>query len=153
MSRRKAFVRKKYFTVDDANRTLPLVRAIVADVAQLANELQQRHDTWQRIRPGKQSGIGAAHAEELEQIQGELGRGAARLEELMDELRELGVEIKGLDGLVDFPCMMDGREVYLCWRLGETEVGHWHEIDTGFAGRQKLRRELTPSEAAVVTAE
>ena len=113
MSRRKAFVRKKYFTVEDANRALPLVRAIVTDLAKLANELQQRHDTWQRIRPGKQSGIGEAHAEELEQIQGELGRGAARLEELMDELRELGVEIKGLEQSQSIPNVVEFSFVLL----------------------------------------
>ena len=50
-----------------------------------------------------------------------------------------GIELKDyFTGLIDFPCRMDGREVYLCWRLGEPEVGHWHELDAGFAGRQKL---------------
>ena len=51
----------------------------------------------------------------------------------------LGVEPKGaVDGLVDFPSMMDGRIVFLCWKLGEAEVTHWHELDAGFSGRQSL---------------
>ena len=55
------------------------------------------------------------------------------------ELQQLGVELKDyFTGLIDFPCWMNGHEVYLCWRLGEPEVGHWHELDAGFAGRQKL---------------
>ena len=57
------------------------------------------------------------------------------------ELRTLQIELKDyVTGLIDFPCWMDGREVYLCWRLGEPDVGHWHEIDAGFAGRHKLPR-------------
>jgi hypothetical protein len=55
------------------------------------------------------------------------------------ELRELGVEMKGMDiGLVDFPGEIDGRPVCLCWRLGEPAVAHWHELDAGYAGRQPL---------------
>ena len=62
-----------------------------------------------------------------------------RLQEFVDELRDLGVEPKnGPDGLIDFPSMMDGRLVYLCWKLGEPEVQHWHELDAGFAGRHSL---------------
>ena len=62
-----------------------------------------------------------------------------RLREYEEELNNLGVLLKDYHtGLVDFPCWMDDHEVYLCWRLGEDEVAHWHEIDAGFAGRQKL---------------
>jgi hypothetical protein len=46
--------------------------------------------------------------------------------------------LKGTDGLCDFYSVMDGREVFLCWRLGEPEVSYWHELDAGFAGRQPL---------------
>jgi hypothetical protein len=66
-------------------------------------------------------------------------RGQERMRDYEKELRQLGVELKDyFTGLVDFPCLMHGREVYLCWRLGESEVAHWHELEDGFAGRQKL---------------
>jgi hypothetical protein len=59
-----------------------------------------------------------------------------------EQLEDLDVLVRDLDrGVVDFPALMDGREVYLCWHLGETEVGHWHEIESGFAGRRPLGRE------------
>ena len=62
-----------------------------------------------------------------------------KAKEAAKELKNLGIELKDYDtGLIDFLCWMDGREVYLCWRLGESEVSHWHEIDAGFAGRQRL---------------
>ena len=57
----------------------------------------------------------------------------------MRELQRLGVEPKSAtDGLVDFPSIVDGRMVYLCWRLGEPEVLYWHELDAGYRGRQSL---------------
>ena len=54
-------------------------------------------------------------------------------------MKKLKVELKDpFIGLIDFPCLMDGREVYLCWRLGEPELAHWHELDSGFAGRKRI---------------
>ena len=73
----------------------------------------------------------------MTQIEEELHCDSRRLREYVTELRQLGVEPK-TEGLVDFPAVMDGREVYLCWRLGEAEVGHWHELDAGFRGRRPL---------------
>jgi hypothetical protein len=65
------------------------------------------------------------------------------LREYVEELRSLNVELKDpFAGLVDFPCWMDEREVYLCWKLDEPEVSHWHEVDAGFAGRQKLKQRV-----------
>jgi hypothetical protein len=130
--------------VEEANRMLPLVRAIVRDIVELAQDLQQRDERLERIRAGHKTRLGNAHQEELQQSQTELAKDAARLEEFHDELRKLGVELKGYDGLVDFPSRMDGRDVYLCWKLGEPEVAHWHELDAGYAGRQRLFADATP---------
>jgi hypothetical protein len=66
-------------------------------------------------------------------------RDQERLQECAQELHHLGIELKDpFTGLVDFPSILDDHEVYLCWRLGEPEVAHWHELDAGFAGRRKL---------------
>jgi hypothetical protein len=130
---------KKYFTPAEANSTLPLVRAIVGDIAELANELRERHERLNRLRPRERGGRSEAHQEELLQAEAEFERGQERMQEYEKELKTLGVELKDyFTGLIDFPCWMNGHEVYLCWRLGEPEVAHWHEIDAGFAGRQKL---------------
>jgi hypothetical protein len=146
MPERKPSRPKKVITVEQANQMLPLVRAIVRDIVELAGELQQRQERLARIKPGKKGMLGEAHQEEYQQIQGELAKDAARMEEYLDELRKLGVELKGWDGIVDFPGWMDGREVCLCWKLGEAEVSHWHEVDAGFAGRQKLLADVTAGE-------
>ena len=131
---------KRYFTVEQANATLPLVRSIVRDITDLARDLRDRHERLSHLHPSERGGRSEAHQEELLQAQADFERGQERMEELVEELRRLGIELKDyFIGLIGFPCWMDGREVYLCWRMGEAEVGHWHEIDAGFAGRQKLQ--------------
>jgi hypothetical protein len=129
---------KKYFTPDQANATLPLVRAIVKDITELARELRDRHERLSRLKPGGK-GRSEAHEEELHQAHEEFEALKERLQGFVTELTSLGVELKDyLVGLIDFPCRMNGREVYLCWRLGEPDVAHWHELDAGFAGRKRL---------------
>ncbi len=62
-----------------------------------------------------------------------------RLSQLVDELAEIGVELKDYEtGLVDFVGRHEGRDVYLCWKLGEEKITHWHELNTGFAGRKPV---------------
>jgi hypothetical protein len=119
---------KKYFTHAEASKTLPLVRAIVADIAALATAMRERHEQLQEL-------TGPAREDAEDRIENDQDR----MQELVDELSALGVELKDFfNGLIDFPCWMYGREVYLCWKLGEPEIGHWHEVWAGFAGRQKL---------------
>jgi hypothetical protein len=131
--------RKKFFTVAQANAALPLIRAIVADITDLARELKDRYDRLKGMTLPKNGGLSEAHREELQQIEEQMERDKERMREYDNELRKLGVELKDFhSGLIDFPCWMEDREVYLCWKLGEPEVAHWHEVDAGFAGRQKL---------------
>jgi hypothetical protein len=140
MPARKPVSGKKYYTPEEANAALPLVGAIIRDVTELAHELRDRHERLSHLRPAEKSGLSDAHREELDQAQAAIDQGKEKMQELEKELKQLSVELKDyFSGLIDFPCWMDGREVYLCWRQGETEVAHWHEIDAGFAGRQKLR--------------
>jgi hypothetical protein len=130
---------KKYFTAAEANAMLPLVRAVVKDIVELARDLRDRHERLTRIAHAKQNAPTEAHQEELLLIESELEKGQDRLREYENELKALGVELKDyFTGLIDFPCWMNDHEVYLCWRMGESEVTHWHEIEDGFAGRQKL---------------
>jgi len=135
---KRAKTKKKLFTPAQANAMLPLLRSILRDVTSLAHEL---HDRQERLQSTKSGGtaLSPAHREEMEQMEGEFERGRERMHDSLDELDNLGIELKDpFNGLVDFRAMMDGREVYLCWRLDEPEVAHWHELNTGFAGRQKL---------------
>lgn len=125
----------KLFTVEQANRTLPLVSRIVEDIVRTYARWQARvreHELISAtVRPGD--------AETIARVEREAEGLAADLDAFRAELAALGVEFKGYDlGLVDFPCDMGGRIVYLCWRLGEPAVQYWHEIDAGYAGRRPL---------------
>lgn len=133
--------KKKYFTAAEANSMLPLVRRVVTDIATLANDLRDRAERLSRMQEGN---LTKEHQEEFAQVEEEFERGKDQLTDYADELKDLGVYLKDpYSGLVDFPCWMDDHEVFLCWKLGESEVGYWHELDAGFAGRQKLGA-LTP---------
>jgi hypothetical protein len=129
----------KLFTIEEANQSLPLVRAITSDLVQLCNEVVERRQRLAMLTAGRERESGNPYSDELTAVEAELEKDAERLRGYVEELIELGVEPKSaMDGLVDFPSLMDGRVVYLCWKLGEPEVMHWHELDAGFAGRQGL---------------
>jgi hypothetical protein len=129
----------RLFTIEQANAMLPLVRAITSDLATLGREVMERRHRLAVLTAGRDPKPGDPYSDELAQIELELEKDAVRLQEYIAELRALGVEPKGaLEGLVDFPAQLDGRIVYLCWRLGEPEVLHWHELEAGFSGRQSL---------------
>ena len=144
--------KKKYFTVEEANQMLPLVRAIVEDIVELFRDVHDRRERLSRVRqlPGA-SGRDekSVYNEELLQIEEDLDKDITKLEGYVDELQGLGIELKDfVSGLVDFPSKMDGREVYLCWRLGEDEVGYWHELDAGFQGRHSLLEGSVPGDGS-----
>jgi hypothetical protein len=134
--------KKKHFTVEEANQTLPLVRAIVTDIVGQFRDVHDRKERLSQIRrpTGKAAReVPNVYSEEVQQIEEELEKDVARLQEYVDELQSLGVEFKDfVRGLVDFPAVIDGREAYLCWQLGEPEVAYWHDLDAGFQGRQSL---------------
>jgi hypothetical protein len=129
----------RLFTIEQANAMLPLVRAITADLSRVAKDVIERRNRLHLLTAGRQLKVGDPYADELAQMESEIEKDALRLQEYVGELRDLGVEPKGaIDGLIDFPALIDGQLVFLCWRLGEPEVTHWHAIEAGFAGRQSL---------------
>ena len=124
------------FTVDDANRTLPLIRRIVSDAVRDYWRWQEAVRRFEEVAANRVVG---EPNEEADRLEHDAQRLATEIDGYLAEIRQLGVEMKGFDtGLVDFPGEMDGRPVLLCWQLGEESVQYWHEEDAGFAGRQPL---------------
>ncbi len=139
MTAQQASDAERLFTVEEANTMMPLVRAIVGDLSRLSHDVVERRERVALLRSGRDPGNKDPYSEELAQIEDELEKQTRELQGYVEESRALGIEPKdGLNGIIDFPAMMDGRRVYLCWRLGEPEVLFWHEIDGGFSGRQPL---------------
>lgn len=137
-----ASTHKRVFTPAEANQTLPLVKMIVGDIVDLYESVHDRQGRLAviRQRPGMEDREESnVYGEEVKQIEDELNRDIEQLEEYIEELRSIGVELKDpIKGLVDFHTIIDGREAYLCWKLGEEEVLYWHELDAGFQGRQSI---------------
>lgn len=133
----------KYFTIEEANKTLPLVKRIVSDIL-------KDYDLWRdTVRKYELLSAGATEesGESPEQIalREEVDEAAHRINGYIEELTQIGCVFKGFDqGLVDFYSKRDDRDVFLCWKYGEPAVEHWHELEGGFAGRKPLEAEFTP---------
>ncbi|HXV17739.1 MAG TPA: DUF2203 domain-containing protein [Gemmatimonadaceae bacterium] len=124
------------FSVEEANRTLPLVRRIVSDAVRDYWRWQEKVREYEEVAANRKVDEPSDEAERLEREAQQLARD---IDGYIAEIRQLGVEMKGIDsGLVDFPSEVNGRPVLLCWQLGEESVQYWHEEDAGFAGRQPV---------------
>jgi hypothetical protein len=118
----------KKFRLAEANRSLPLVRRVVTDIVK----------THERVT-ALQSSLDSAKHKDQANIQAQLDRQVENLQSYVDELHEIGCDLKDYQiGLVDFIGRHRGHDVCLCWKLGEENVSYWHEIQTGFAGRQPV---------------
>jgi hypothetical protein len=130
-------VSTKYFTVEQANRTLPLVRRIVADIMDEHRRWKENLFRYEMIAAGSQASQG--ESEEQVTLQRAVDESARRINGYIGELAEIGCVFKGFDeGLVDFYSRRDDRDILLCWKVGEDRVAYWHEVEAGFAGRQEL---------------
>ncbi len=124
------------WTIERANRALPLVRRIVDDLVRAHAEWR---DLVERYALASAANTPARPDPEAARLQLAAERVAKDVDAFVRELTELGLECKSVEsGLVDFLAEREGRPVYLCWRAGEKSVTHWHELDAGFAGRQSL---------------
>ena len=131
-------MRPQYFTPNEANALLPRL----SDLLLQMKESKAKHDQLREKATeyvNRMSSNGHVIEIELNETRQELAKATAELNSLVERGRELGCEVKDIDqGLVDFRTERDGREVYLCWKLGEPVVRWWHELDAGFAGRRPL---------------
>jgi hypothetical protein len=122
---------QKHFTVEEARALLPGLRTMLRD-AQRRRQLILRAD--EKLGKMQQSG-GDLGGTLVSSLLMDLTQMNAQLR----DIQKLGIQIKDFDrGLVDFPHMRDGREVFLCWELDEDDIEFWHDIDSGYAGRERL---------------
>lgn len=125
---------ENYFTLEEANALLPTIQPLLEEIlARRANIVASRETITDLIESG-QSDIGGRAASALVQD-------FIKIEKLTSKIRAHGCVLKDLNkGLIDFLSVQDEREVYLCWQIGEPVVAFYHELHTGFAGRQKLNQ-------------
>lgn len=134
------------FTIEMANRTLPLVSRIVRDILDHYRAWQQTVEAFEIATALSRADRPTPEAESLQRKAQELAR---EIQGFLAELTDLGVEFKGFElGLVDFPGDVDGHPVMWCWKFGESAVQHWHEVDAGYSGRQPIEALFASSRQA-----
>jgi len=122
---------ERLFTREEANLLLPRLRPLLERAREVSAVLGDR-ERQKRLRSVTVGNGGGEAAREMMAEGDELSR-------LVAEIRDLGVVVRDPStGLVDFPAERDGEPVFLCWRMDEDEVAHWHDRDSGFAGRQPI---------------
>lgn len=128
-----------YFTPEEANALLPEVRALAERMVAHRRSLALATVRHARIAAKIAGNGGGVNPHDVDELRAAMEAEAQAVAGCVEELNELGVQVKDLDeGLVDFPALRGDEEVLLCWRLGEDEVAYWHGADEGFAGRKSL---------------
>ena len=138
---------KRRFTLAQANSTLPLVKRIVGDIVRTHADAMKTQQELERLGANKPAGKAPAAAraakaqagKDQQETQRRLESHMEHLEDFVDELTEVGCELKDYQmGLIDFTGRHQGRDVCLCWKLGEERIAYWHEPEAGFKGRQPI---------------
>ena len=123
---------KRYYTLDEANAALIVVRPLVAAMLAARQRIvDAQPELWPVLEKAAGNGgspLATAVLADFEKVQ-----------HSVKTLEQMGVELKDMNtGLLDFLAKRDGRDIYLCWRYNEPNVAHWHDLEAGFAGRQPL---------------
>jgi hypothetical protein len=141
----------KIFTLDEAQSMLPLVESLLnraMESKKAAEELD--NELTNLARRIHMAGGMSVNVAKVGAQRAELEKHVQRARETVQEIDEIGVQVKDLEsGLLDFPCRMDDEVVLLCWKAGEPAIEHWHTMESGFKGRQpiddRFRRRISPN--------
>ena len=124
-------IHDRHYTLEEASELLPHVAGVIVRMRSARDRLGDREAREALAESGPTNGGGKPGRT--------VSEGFLELRGSMAELEELDVVLRDLDrGLLDFPSLRDGREVYLCWEEGEDAIRYWHEPDAGFGGRRPL---------------
>ena len=124
-------VHERHFTREEANALLPQLTMLLTQLRESKDELTdaEAHEALAEAAPTNGGG------EEGRRV----GIAFLEVRRLLETVEQAGIVLRDIDrGLVDFPALLDGREIYLCWELGEDEVDYWHDLEGGYGGREPL---------------
>ncbi|HEY2388629.1 MAG TPA: DUF2203 domain-containing protein [Candidatus Binatia bacterium] len=134
---------ERHFTIEEANALIPRLEMLMADAQRAAVTLRA---AMQDTPAGEESVHDTHTTKDVLRLRPDLADDVHRLEWAVAEVEALGCQFKGLDlGLVDFPALIDGTTVLLCWQYGEKQIAFWHRADEGFAKRRALGAAERPS--------
>ncbi|OLB29157.1 MAG: hypothetical protein AUF64_01430 [Chloroflexi bacterium 13_1_20CM_54_36] len=127
-----------YFTREEAEALLPQISVVLREIQVKYESVLQTQEELDALRM-QAAGNGYHLQDRIVNLQRELSQQAQTLRKLLDELTGFGCVLKDPErGLIDFLSLRSGREIYLCWYLGEERINFWHDLEAGFAGRQPL---------------
>ena len=132
----------RYFNLEEARAALPVVGRSIREAVQARQQYQEAADLIQQLAQ-RILMAGGMHVDtaKTEGWKAQVESSGQTLKSSMERIEEMGVLVKDLDtGLVDFPTLFKGEEVYLCWRMDEADIDHWHGINEGVAGRKAIDR-------------
>ena len=129
---KSGFCMPRYFTLEEANQTLNSIRPLMDELQEIRQAiLKNQPEAWPAIEKSAGNGGNRALSNMVQEFE--------KLDALVHQIQDTGVLIKDINlGLLDFPALKEGREVYLCWQYGEGDIAFWHEVEAGFAGRQTI---------------
>jgi hypothetical protein len=124
-------IHERHFTVEEANAQLERIEPMLLKLREAKNELLDDEAREALTEASTTNGGGEPGKQ--------VGEAFLEVRRILAELTEAGIVVRDVDrGLIDFPAMIDGEEVYLCWQLGEGEIAFWHDLESGFGGRRPL---------------
>ena len=124
-------VHERHYTVAEANAMLPTLEPVLLRLREAKDDLtdSEAHAVLTEAAP---TNGGGDHGRQV-------GEAFLEVRNLLATFEDAGIVVRDIDrGLIDFPAILDGEEVYLCWELGEDAVEHWHDLESGYGGRQLL---------------
>ena len=134
---------EKHFTLDEATRLLPRIRPILEQLIALRREMAIRQHKMEELRVHVRGNGATAEGRAFAKLKEELESMAKELRRGIEQVHGFGCVVKDLDtGLIDFPALRKGQEVFLCWKLGEQGIAFWHSTHEGFSERKPLGGEF-----------
>jgi hypothetical protein len=124
-------IHDRHYSLEEANALLPKVKPVLRKLRDAKDLLvdEDAHEVLSEAAPGNGGGDSGR----------QVGEAFLEVRRLLTALQEAGIVVRDIDrGLIDFPAIRDGEEIYLCWELGEDAIAYWHDLETGYRGRQPL---------------
>jgi hypothetical protein len=135
----------KHFTLDEAQSLLPVLESLLKRAGEAKRAAEEIEEKMQALSQKIfLTGGMFLNVDRLRRRRAAYEKHEQHTKDLLAEMEAIGVQVKDLDaGLLDFPCLIDGETVLLCWKMGESRIEFWHTMDGGFRGRQPLDARFT----------
>ncbi|NMP22851.1 DUF2203 domain-containing protein [Sulfobacillus harzensis] len=138
---------ERQFTIEEANQLIAVLRKDLEELKRLQHEARQKYEEMRDIREvGYRSDGNLIMLSDYQETKREFDRIVASANTILTGINQRGCRVTDVEtGLVDFPAEVEGQPVYLCWQKDEPEVGYYHGLEEGFAGRRPLPQRFNPS--------